>query len=81
MLTQVTMLFSSSRRTVCTPCLLFLRKIEILLFSTKFFKNFDFPKNDKLENTVAYLPVYKSAVFFRFLVSIDITFAQGQEED
>ena len=29
MLAQVTMLFSSSRRTVCTPCLPFLRKIEI----------------------------------------------------
>ncbi len=29
MLAQVTMLFSSSRRTVCTPYLPFLRKIEI----------------------------------------------------
>jgi hypothetical protein len=29
MLAQVTMLFSSSRRTVCTPCLPFLRKIKV----------------------------------------------------
>jgi hypothetical protein len=42
MLTQVTMLFSSSRRTVCTPFLLFLRKIEILTKSGANGENLEF---------------------------------------
>jgi len=43
----VTMLFSSSRRTVCTLCLPFLRKIEISLFTPRFFKISIFLKNGK----------------------------------
>jgi len=51
MLAHVTKLFSSSRRTVCTPCFLFLRKIEILFYFLYlhwvFQKNSIFLKNRK----------------------------------
>ncbi len=42
MLAPVRMLFSLSRRTVCRPCFLFLKKIEIFPIYTWFFGNFDF---------------------------------------
>jgi len=48
---QVTKLFSSSRRTVCTPCLPFLRKIEIFKRITCKFRNFDF--SQKLQTRYA----------------------------
>jgi hypothetical protein len=47
MLALLTMLFSSSRRTVCTPCLLFLRKIEIKRKSDNNSKILIFFKNKK----------------------------------